>query len=94
MVDLVVDLLIKKLNEQCPGTENSQWWAEEDGFGQYIILWAKGRTTIKLYPRPFAKMNDEGNLVVGVKWFINPEENTTEEMQTEEFKLANSFFKI
>ncbi len=93
MVDLVVDLLIKKLNEQCPGTEGSQWWAEEDGC-EYIILWAKGRTTIKLYPRPFAKMDDDGNLVVGVKWFINPEENTTEEMQTEEFKLANTFFKM
>ena len=94
MVDLCVELLIKKLNEQCPCTEGSQWQAEEDGCGQNIILWANGRTTIKLYPRPFVKMNDLGNLVVGVKWFINPDENTYEEMQTEEFKLANSFFKI
>ena len=89
----MVDLLIKKLNEKCPGT-GSQWWAEEDGCGKNIILWTLGRTTIKIYPRPFAKMDDDGNITVGVNWFIDPEANTTEEMQTEEFKLANSFFKI
>jgi len=89
----MVDLLLKKLNEKCPGT-CPQWWAEEDGCGQNIILWTLGRTTIKIYPRPFAKMDDDGNITVGVNWFIDPEANTTEEMQTEEFKLANSFFKI
>ena len=86
-------MLLKKLNEQCPGN-GSQWWADEDGCGQNIILWTLGRTTIKIYPRPFAKMDDDGNITVGVNWFIDPEANTTEEMQTEEFKLANSFFKI
>ena len=89
----MVETLLKKLNEQCPGT-GSQWYADEDGCGQYIILWALGRTTIKIYPRPFSKTDDDGNIVIGVNWFINPDANTTEEMQSEEFKLANSFFKI
>ena len=59
-----------------------------------IFLWARGRTAIKIYPQPFSKMDDNGNITVGVNWFINPEANTPEEMQTEEFKLANSFLKI
>ena len=88
-----VDILLRKLNEQCPGT-GSQWYAEVDGCEQYLVLWANGRTTIKIYPRPFSKMDDDGNTVVGVNWFIEPNANTTEEMQTEEFKLANSFFEI
>lgn len=89
----MVDTLLKKLNEQCPGT-GSQWYADEDGCGQYIILLALGRTTIKIYHRPFSKMDDDGNITVGVNWFIDPEANTTEEMKSEEFKLANSFFKM
>ena len=39
-------------------------------------------------------MDDNGNITVGVNWFIEPATYTDEEMQTEEFKLANSFFKI
>ena len=89
----MVDTLLKKLNEQCPGN-GSQWYADVDGCGQYIFLWARGRTAIKIYPRPYSKMDDDGNITVGVNWFINPDANTTEEMQTEEFKLANSFLKI
>ena len=89
----MVNLLIKKLNEQCPGT-GSKWHAEVDGCRQYIFLWATGRTFIKIYPRPFSKMDDNGNITVGVNWFIEPAAYTDEEMQTEEFKLVNSFFKI
>lgn len=89
----MVNTLLKKLNEQCPGN-GSQWYADVDGCGQYIFLWARGRTAIKIYPRPYSKMDDDGNITVGVNWFINPDANTTEEMQTEEFKLANSFLKI
>ena len=48
----MVDTLLKKLNEQCPGT-GSKWHAEVDGCRQYIFLWATGRTFIKIYPRPF-----------------------------------------
>ena len=89
----MVDTLLKKLNEQCPGN-GSQWYADVDGCGQYIFLCALGRTAIKIYPRPFSKMDDDGNITVGVNWFIEPAAYTDEEMQTEEFKLANSFFKI
>ena len=89
----MVNLLIKKLNEQCPGT-GSKWHAEVDDCRQYIFLWATGRTFIKIYPRPFSKMDDDGNITVGVNWFIELAAYTDEEMQTEEFKLANSFFKI
>lgn len=89
----MVDTLLKKLNEQCPGT-GSKWHAEVDDCRQYIFLWATGRTFIKIYPRPFSKMDDNGNITVGVNWFIEPAAYTVEEMQTEEFKLANSFFKI
>lgn len=89
----MVDTLLKKLNEQCPGN-GSQWYADVDGCGQYIFLWARGRTFIKIYPRPYSKTDDDGNITVGVNWFINPDANTIEEMLTEEFKLANSFLKI
>ena len=33
----MVNLLIKKLNEQCPGT-GSKWHAEVDGCRQYIFF--------------------------------------------------------
>ena len=59
MVDLDVDSLIKKLNEQCPG-KGSQWHADEDGCGQYIFLWAPKILVIvniilqkEGFPRPF-----------------------------------------
>lgn len=90
----MVSLLIKKLNEQCPGNNHCQWYAEEDGCREYIFLWSNGRTSIKIYPEPYAKMDDDGNTVVGVNWFITPAPYTPEEMQTEEFKLASTFFKV
>ena len=88
--------LIKQLTEKFP--PKHRWHITEEMNGDITFFASKpdgsAYTNISLYPVPKVVLDDDANYIVSVDWKVNPSKNTTEEMETPEFKFVVEMFGV